>query len=69
MNVRIEGERAENRNTVFHKKIVTVTPVPNTKSGNDVVLACGHKVRTFGDLKHANGVILCQECRAMGRKS
>jgi hypothetical protein len=51
------------RNTRYHMRIVRVEPIANTKTGNNVTLACGHGVQTFGDLTHAEGRILCTKCR------
>jgi hypothetical protein len=51
------------RNTPFHKRIVRVERIPNTRVGNNVILECGHRVQTFGDLTHAAGLVLCTECR------
>jgi hypothetical protein len=51
------------RNTKFHMRIVRVERIPNTRAGHNVTLECGHGVQTFGDLKHANGVVLCTKCR------
>lgn len=63
MKITIEGERPEDRNTPFHKKIVSMRHVPNTKGGNDCILECGHYVRMFGDPALAKGVALCMACR------
>jgi hypothetical protein len=51
------------RDTQFHKRIVRVEPVTETRSGHYLDLECGHRVMAFGDLAHANGVILCDQCR------
>ena len=59
---RIEPD-AGARNTEHHKKIVRVTPIPGTRSGNLCRLECGHVVRTFGPLAAAEGVVLCTQCR------
>ena len=53
----------EPRDTVFHKRITRVSPLPNTRSGHMVTLECGHRAMTFGDLDHCGGVVLCTECR------
>jgi len=62
MNINIEPDPAP-RNTPYHKKIVEVKPVPNTHTGHYVRLECGHWAMTFGSLDHANGVVLCMDCR------
>ena len=69
MNVTIEPERPEDRHTPFHKRIVSVQPIPNTKTRNWCKLECGHVVQTFGDLRHANGVALCMKCRDQARNT
>jgi hypothetical protein len=51
------------RDTPYHQRIICVTPIPNTRVGNYLELACGHRVMTFGKLEHAAGVVLCTECR------
>jgi len=51
------------RDTRFHKKIIQATPVPNYPARNFLHLECGHRVISFGDLAHAGGVILCDQCR------
>lgn len=61
--IHIEGEGPEERNTQFHKRIVNVKPIPNTKSGHYADLECGHRVMTFGDLNLTGGVALCMQCR------
>ncbi len=61
--LKIEVERAEDRNTPFHKRIVRTRRVPGTKSGNHVFLECGHRVMTFGDLALTNGVAMCERCK------
>ena len=53
----------EPRKTPFHKRIVGSRRVPNTSCGHWLYLACGHQVMAFGDLKQANGVVLCARCR------
>lgn len=63
MNIRIEGERPEDRKTPFHKRIVATRRIPHTRSGNICTLECGHVVQTFGDLNRAEGVSLCFQCR------
>lgn len=51
------------RDTRFHKRIVKVEKMSNTRSGHWVDLECGHRVATFGNLEYAEGVIRCTECR------
>lgn len=63
MNVIIEGERPEDRHTQFHKRIVDSVPIPNTKTGRNCTLECGHVVQTFGDISNCGGVALCMRCR------
>lgn len=55
------------RDSQFHKRIVRVTPIPNTATGNTVTLECGHRAMTFGDLTRCGGVVLCAECRDRAR--
>ena len=54
-----EGPRA----SPDHKRIVKIERIPNTRSGNTATLECGHRVMTFGNLEHAEGVALCLRCR------
>ena len=51
------------RDTRFHMRIIGTTPIPNTRAGYYLDLACGHRVMTFGRLEHAGGVVLCADCR------
>lgn len=51
------------RNTRYHMGILHAEPIPNTRSGNRVTLACGHVVQTFGNLTYSGGRILCTKCR------
>ena len=51
------------RDSRYHMRIVRIEPIPGTRTGNDVVLECGHRVQTFGNLEHAGGVVLCTKCR------
>ena len=53
----------EPRNSPFHVRIVKIERIPNTRSGNNLVLECGHRVQSFGNLAHANGVVFCTQCR------
>lgn len=64
MNIAIEPEHEGDRQTPYHKRIVKADPIPGTRAGNVCTLECGHQVQTFGDLAHARGVALCQECRS-----
>jgi len=57
------------RNTKYHMKIIRVERIPNTRSGNNVALECGHGVQTFGDLTHAGGVLFCTKCRDLAEES
>lgn len=59
----MEGERADERNTEFHMRIVEVSKIPNTRSGHYCKLSCGHTVMSFGPLENADGVCLCVVCR------
>jgi hypothetical protein len=51
------------RDSPHHKRIVTVTPIPNTRVGNYLELECGHRAMSFGRLEHAQGKVLCTQCR------
>lgn len=51
------------RQTAFHKRITHIHPIPNTRAGNDLILECGHRVQSFGDLRHAEGRVFCTQCR------
>jgi hypothetical protein len=53
----------EPRSSPFHRRIVSATPIPNTRTGNDVELECHHVVKTFGNLDMAAGRVLCTQCR------
>ncbi len=57
----------EPRNGPFHRKIVSAERIPNTRAAHNVVLVCGHNVKTFGDLNHAHGVVLCDQCETQAR--
>jgi hypothetical protein len=56
------------RDTIFHKAVLRAEPVPNTLCGHWLDLECGHRVMAFGDLAHAGGVVLCDQCLANSRK-
>lgn len=51
------------RDTPFHKRIVSTQRIPNTQTGRQALLECGHLVMAFGNIEHANGVALCTKCR------
>lgn len=51
------------RDTAFHMEVKRSTPIPNTKTGHYLDLACGHRVMTFGRLALAGGRVLCTQCR------
>jgi hypothetical protein len=51
------------RTTRFHMAIVRTERIPNTRVGHNLTLSCGHSVQAFGNLEHAQGVILCTKCR------
>ena len=53
----------EPRSSTHHKRIVSAAPIPGTRCGNYANLECGHRVMTFGNLGHADGVVLCTQCR------
>lgn len=57
----------DRRMTPFHKRIVSVKPIPNTRCGNVITLECGHRAEAFGNLKYADGVVLCVECRGIAQ--
>lgn len=50
----------------FHKRILRVTPIPNTRTGSYVDLECGHRTMAFGNLDMAAGRALCEQCRNGG---
>lgn len=68
MNIRIEPD-TQPRDTAWHRKIVSFKPIQRTRSGNWLKLECGHIVQSFGSLAHAEGRVLCTQCRdaASGR--
>jgi hypothetical protein len=51
------------RNTRYHMRIMRITPIAGTRTGNNIILECGHAVQAFGNLAHAGGVIFCTKCR------
>lgn len=59
MNIKIEPDPAP-RDGPWHRKIVDVVRIVNTKTGHTCKLECGHVI---SDLKHAGGVALCTQCR------
>lgn len=48
----------------WHRKIVSETPIPHSRTGKDLVLECGHQVQSFGKLELTGGKVLCMACRA-----
>jgi hypothetical protein len=54
------------RDTEYHKRIVRAVRIPNTRAGHVLDLECGHRVQSFGRLEHADGVVLCTQCRDAG---
>jgi hypothetical protein len=58
----LEGDSGS-RDSLFHRKIVSSTRIPNTRTGQDHLLECGHHVQSYGDLSAADGWLLCTECR------
>lgn len=53
----------EPRNSPYHMRIVKAEAIPNTRSGNNVTLECGHRVQTFGDFRRFRGIVMCTQCR------
>lgn len=53
----------EPRDSQFHRRIIAAQRIPETRAGNTLDLECGHRVRTFGNLAHTNGVVFCTQCR------
>ena len=51
------------RNTPYHQRIIGTAPIPGTRAGHWLELACGHRAMSFGNLAHAGGVVLCDQCR------
>jgi hypothetical protein len=51
------------RDSPYHQRIMSAAKIPNTLAGHYLNLACGHRVMSFGKLEHAQGVILCTQCR------
>ena len=54
------------RNSPGARRILRAEPVPDTKSGNWLDLDCGHRVMAFGNLDHAKGFIVCEQCILSG---
>jgi hypothetical protein len=52
----------------YHRAFVNVVPIPDTKAGKILTLECGHMVQAFGDLRHANGKVLCAYCQKEAEK-
>jgi hypothetical protein len=61
-----EGMRLEpdlgQRDSRFHKRIVEAHRIAETRTGHDIGLECGHRVKIFGRLELTNGVAWCQQC-------
>lgn len=53
----------EPRATRFHMGIVRIERIPNTRSGYNATLECGHGVQVYGDLVRTRGIVLCTKCR------
>ena len=51
------------RDSPFHRRIMQVAQLKNTRCGNRIVLDCGHQVLAFGDLGKSDGVLFCVQCR------
>lgn len=56
------------RDSPDHRHIVRADRIDGTVGGNYLLLDCGHTVTAFGNLKHAEGVVLCGSCRAIRRE-
>jgi hypothetical protein len=66
--IRVEPDQGP-RDTQFHKRIVSVQPIPRTGVGYWCDLECGHVVQILGKLDHLNGVALCTKCCDRGAKA
>lgn len=64
MELKLEPD-PEPRNTKFHKKIARYKSVPDHPNRHYILLECGHFCLVFGKLSHAEGVVLCTDCRDM----
>lgn len=60
LGIRLEPDTGH---TPYHRAIVSMTPIPNTRTGNICELECGHRVHIFGKIELANGKALCMVCR------
>jgi hypothetical protein len=51
-------------NSPFHKRIVHMAPVQETRDALMLDLECGHKALAFGgDIKQLSGVLFCMQCQ------
>ena len=57
----------EPRDSPFYRRIVGTRPIPNTRSGHFLRLACGHSATAFGNLAQLDGRVLCLRCRGNGK--
>lgn len=62
--IRLEADKGH---TIYRRRIVSMAPIPHTRTGNTCILECGHVVQTFGKLDPI-GTYLCTECRNAGTK-
>lgn len=58
--IHLEADKGQ---TIYHRRILTMTPIPHTRTGNTCTLECGHTVETYGKIDLAGGKVLCTECR------
>lgn len=50
--------------SLWRRRIVQSAPIPNTKTGQQHTLECGHVIMTFGSMGHLGGVeAMCTACR------
>ena len=49
--------------TKWHRRIIATARIAQTRVGLWCNLECGHRVQAFGDMTHADGWMLCMECR------
>ena len=49
--------------TRHYKRILRVEKIPGTRNRHNLTLECGHGVTAYGDLAHAEGIVLCTKCR------
>jgi hypothetical protein len=59
LGIRLEADKGK---TIYHRRIVSMQPIPHTKSGNNCTLSCGHRVQTYGRIDPLQ-LYLCTECR------